>query len=224
MLWMALESPFPHPTSKPLTVQPFEYIDWDIFKSLTNHASAVGARHWGAWRHATPKILKSWCSEMLAFWEWPFLSKMFTNLIAILMLIFICVASHKSTQFYFMFCVAYLSFLGSSVLAKYTLLGVNYCNKNNFKNNRTDAKIRIFPIPIAYCSGFGIFKQNQENIDKVTLKMTTTQVVEMSVTVNNNSPIQDYAVHPDDHTQPTYEMTPGFKPFTRSELLDIRDL
>ena len=34
-----------------------------------------------------------------------------------------------------------------------------------------------------------------------------------SVTVNNNSPIQDF-VHPDDHTQPTYEMTLGFKPFT----------
>ena len=34
-----------------------------------------------------------------------------------------------------------------------------------------------------------------------------------SVTVNNNSPIQD-CVHPDDHTQPTFEMTPGFKPFT----------
>ena len=32
------------------------------------------------------------------------------------------------------------------------------------------------------------------------------------VTVNNNSPIQDY-VHPDDQTQP-FEMTPGFKPFT----------
>ena len=29
----------------------------------------------------------------------------------------------------------------------------------------------------------------------LTLKMTTTQVVEMSITVNNNSPIQDY-VHP----------------------------
>ena len=43
--------------------------------------------------------------------------------------------------------------------------------------------------------------------------MTTAQVVEMSVTVNNNSPIQDY-VHPDDQTQPTFEMTPGFKPFT----------
>ena len=39
------------------------------------------------------------------------------------------------------------------------------------------------------------------------LKMTTAQVVEASVTVNNNSPIHD------DHTQPTYEMTPGFKPF-----------
>ena len=43
--------------------------------------------------------------------------------------------------------------------------------------------------------------------------MTTTQVVETSVTVNNNSPIQDY-VHPGDQTQPTFEMTPGFKPFT----------
>ena len=43
------------------------------------------------------------------------------------------------------------------------------------------------------------------------LKMTTAQVVETSVTVNN-SPIQDY-VDPDDHAQPTYEMTPGFKPF-----------
>ena len=36
----------------------------------------------------------------------------------------------------------------------------------------------------------------------LTLKMTTTHVVETSVTVNNNSPIQDY-VHPDDQTQPT---------------------
>ena len=47
----------------------------------------------------------------------------------------------------------------------------------------------------------------------LTLKMTTAQVVETSVTVNINSPIQDY-VHPDDQTQPTFEMTPGFKPFT----------
>ena len=32
--------------------------------------------------------------------------------------------------------------------------------------------------------------------------MTTAQVVETSVTINNNGPIQDY-VHPDYHTQPT---------------------
>ena len=51
----------------------------------------------------------------------------------------------------------------------------------------------------------------------MTLKTTTTQVVETSVTVNNNSPIQDY-VHPDDQTQPTNEMTPGFKPFTVPEV------
>ena len=38
----------------------------------------------------------------------------------------------------------------------------------------------------------------------LTLKMTATQVVNTSVIVNNNSPIQNY-VHPDDHTQLTYE-------------------
>ena len=39
----------------------------------------------------------------------------------------------------------------------------------------------------------------------LTLKMTTAQVVETSVTVKNNSPIQDY-VHPDDQTQATYKI------------------
>ena len=34
------------------------------------------------------------------------------------------------------------------------------------------------------------------------MKMTTGQVVEKSVTVNNNSPIQDYVL-PDDQSQPT---------------------
>ena len=43
--------------------------------------------------------------------------------------------------------------------------------------------------------------------------MTTALAVETSVTVNNNSPIQEY-VRPDDQTQPTFEMDPGFKPFT----------
>ena len=46
--------------------------------------------------------------------------------------------------------------------------------------------------------------------------MTTAQVVTMSVTVHNNSPIQDY-IHPDDQTQPTFEMIPGFKPFTHTK-------
>ena len=40
----------------------------------------------------------------------------------------------------------------------------------------------------------------------LTLKMTTAWVVETSVTVNNNNPIQEY-VHPDDQTQPTFDET-----------------
>ena len=40
------------------------------------------------------------------------------------------------------------------------------------------------------------------------VKMTTAQVVKTSVTVNNS---QDY-IHPNDQTQPTFEMTPRFKP------------
>ena len=48
----------------------------------------------------------------------------------------------------------------------------------------------------------------------LTLKMTA-QVVKtlVNVNVNNNSSIQDY-VYSDDETQPTFEITPGFKPFT----------
>ena len=48
--------------------------------------------------------------------------------------------------------------------------------------------------------------------------MTTAQVVKTSVTANNNNPIRDY-VHPDDQIQPTFEVTPGFKPFTVMVLL-----
>ena len=53
----------------------------------------------------------------------------------------------------------------------------------------------------------------------ITRVLTTAKVVETSVPDNNNnnnnnnnssSPIQDY-VHPDDYTQLTYKMTPGFK-------------
>ena len=39
----------------------------------------------------------------------------------------------------------------------------------------------------------------------LTLKMTTAQVVETLVTVNNNSRIRDY-VHPEDQTQPTFQV------------------
>ena len=45
----------------------------------------------------------------------------------------------------------------------------------------------------------------------MTLKMTTAQVVETSVTFTNSS-FQNYT-HPDDHTTRTTD-TPGFKPFT----------
>ena len=46
----------------------------------------------------------------------------------------------------------------------------------------------------------------------MTQKTITTQVVETSVTVHNDSPIQDY-VHPDDHTQPTNEMSSWVQTF-----------
>ena len=48
--------------------------------------------------------------------------------------------------------------------------------------------------------------------------MTTAQAIETSVTVNNNSPIQEY-VHLDDQTQPTLKMTPGFKPFNDNHIV-----
>ena len=49
---------------------------------------------------------------------------------------------------------------------------------------------------------------SQTNYERTTGQLTMLP----SVTFNNNSAIQDY-VHPDDHTQPIYEMTPGLKPF-----------
>ena len=51
----------------------------------------------------------------------------------------------------------------------------------------------------------------------MTLKMTTAQVVETSVTTNNNS-LPGYYSHPDDHNQHTV-YTPGFKPFAMIEEL-----
>ena len=61
----------------------------------------------------------------------------------------------------------------------------------------------------------GSHLQSQDlTLKSLTLKMTSTQVVEMSVNVTPNSPSQDYT-HPDDHNVRTYDMTPGFKPFSK---------
>ena len=54
--------------------------------------------------------------------------------------------------------------------------------------------------------------QSQVSTIHLTLKMTSTQVVETSVI--NNSSFQNYS-HPDDHTIRITD-TPGFKPFTMS--------
>ena len=47
----------------------------------------------------------------------------------------------------------------------------------------------------------------------LTLMMTSAQVVETSVNGTTNSPAFLRA-HPYDHTSPTNDMTPGFKPFS----------
>ena len=52
----------------------------------------------------------------------------------------------------------------------------------------------------------------------LTLKTIIALVVGTSDTVNNNSPIQG-DVHLDNHSQPTCEMTVGFKPFTDMSFL-----
>ena len=53
----------------------------------------------------------------------------------------------------------------------------------------------------------------------MTLKMTTAQVVETSVTVTNSS-FQNYT-HPDDRARQTTD-TPGFKPFTTSGYIKFK--
>ena len=53
--------------------------------------------------------------------------------------------------------------------------------------------------------------------------MTSAQVVKMSVKVTPNSPSQDYS-HPDDHNLRTYDMTPGFKPFTILNFIAVDDI
>ena len=50
--------------------------------------------------------------------------------------------------------------------------------------------------------------------------MNSAQVVKTSFIVTTNSPSQDYT-HPDNHTLPTYNMTPGFKLFTVLHLNEL---
>ena len=59
-------------------------------------------------------------------------------------------------------------------------------------------------------------EEENEKKDDVCLKMTSAQVVETSVT--NNSSFQNYS---HDHTIQTTD-TPGFKPFTKIELINSR--
>ena len=73
-----------------------------------------------------------------------------------------------NTWFYFLFRVFFFKAFWTSILFKYTLLGVhNEYHKNSFENIRKDVKISMFPIPITYWSGFRIFKQNQENPEEI---------------------------------------------------------
>ena len=51
--------------------------------------------------------------------------------------------------------------------------------------------------------------------------MTTAQLVETSVTVNNNSPIQDY-VHPDDQSQPTHEKSNDYPNTINENILPVK--
>ena len=53
--------------------------------------------------------------------------------------------------------------------------------------------------------------------------MISVQVVETSVNVTLNSPSQDYT-HTDDRTPLSYDMTPGFKPFTSIENVNDIDI
>ena len=57
--------------------------------------------------------------------------------------------------------------------------------------------------------------------DTVTEFAKAWLVTKESVKVTSNSPSQDYTPPADDHNLLTYDMTPGFKPFTIKEETDI---
>ena len=74
-------------------------------------------------------------------------------------LIFICVASRTSQSI----TITRFRFLDIRFSKVYSITCSFIIIIRIHLENRTDAKIGIFPIPIVYWSGFGIFKQNWEN-------------------------------------------------------------
>ena len=76
-------------------------------------------------------------------------------------LIFICVASRTSQSI----TITRFRFLDIRFSKVYSITCSFIIIIRIHLENRTDAKIGIFPIPIVYWSGFGIFKQNRENPD-----------------------------------------------------------
>ena len=69
-----------------------------------------------------------------------------------------------------------------------------------------------------HSAGWRKGRQTRHNTVHLTLKITSVQVVETSVT--NNSYFQNYP-HPEDHTIRTTD-TPGFKPFTITQIMPLR--
>ena len=53
----------------------------------------------------------------------------------------------------------------------------------------------------------------------MTLMMTSALIVETPVNVTSNSPSRD-STHTNDNNLRTYDMTPGFKPFTKGKGVD----
>ena len=89
-------------------------------------------------------------------------------------------------------------------------------SQNRLKEVKGEQKNRLWCVSLAMKKVIEWYFFNNQSIipstDVIqltfTLKMTTAQVVETSVIVNNNSPIQNF-VHPNDQTQPTFVITKG---------------
>ena len=126
----------------------------DIFQSSINDARAKGAWAASGWGPASPdnfEILMLW-DAISSILKGHLPSRTFTKKIN--RLSFLCL-------FLFAWLLAQvLNFILYFVfLYKY--------HKNSLENIRNDVKIGIFPIPIAYCSGFWIFKPNRDNPNEI---------------------------------------------------------